>query len=107
MGILEKAEACTGAGDLGALLRREGLYSSNLKTWRRQREQGSLQGLAPKRRGPRPDPNRELLTRVARLEKENRRLADQLEKAELIIDVQKKVARLLGAEEPEDRVGRG
>jgi len=107
MGILEKAEACTGAGDLGALLRREGLYSSNLKTWRRQREQGSLQGLAPKRRGPRPDPNRELLTRVARLEKENRRLADQLEKAELIIDVQKKVARLLGAEQPEDRVWRG
>jgi transposase len=107
LSILEKAEACTGPGDLGALLRREGLYSSNLRTWRRQRDQGSLQGLAPRRRGPPPDPNRELLTRVAKLENENRRLAEKLEKAELIIEVQKKVARLLGTEQPENRDGRG
>jgi transposase-like protein len=107
LSILEKAEACTGPGELGALLRREGLYSSNVKTWRRQREQGSLQGLTPRRRGPQPDPNRELLTRVARLENENRRLADKLEKAELIIEVQKKVARLLETEQPEKRDGRG
>jgi len=104
--ILEKADGCTEAGQLGALLRREGLYSSNLKTWRRQREEGSLKGLAPKKRGPRPDPDKELLQRIAKLEKENLRLADKLEKAELIIEVQKKVARLLGAEQPEDREGR-
>ena len=62
--------------------------------------------LAPKMRGPRPDPDKELLKRIAKLEKENLRLADKLEKAELIIDVQKKVARLLGTEQPEDRDGR-
>jgi transposase-like protein len=105
LSILEKADACIGPGQLGALLRREGLYSSNLKNWRRQREQGSLTGLAPKKRGPRPDPDKELLKRIAKLEKENLRLADKLEKAELIIEVQKKVARLLGAEQSEDRDG--
>jgi transposase len=106
LSILEKADACIEPGQLGALLRREGLYASNLKNWRRQREQGSLTGLAPKKRGPRPDPDKELLKRIAKLEKENLRLADKLEKAELIIDVQKKVARLLGTEQPEDRDGR-
>lgn len=105
LSILEKADACTEPGQLGALLRREGLYSSNLKNWRRQREQGSLTGLAPKKRGPRPDPDREMLKRIAKLEKENLRLADKLEKAELIIEVQKKVARLLGTEQPEDKDG--
>lgn len=103
--ILETADAYTEPGQLGALLRREGLYSSNLKNWRRQREQGSLTGLAPKKRGPRPDPNREMLMRIAKLEKENLRLAEKLEKAELIIEVQKKVARLLGTEQPEDKDG--
>ena len=106
LSILETADACTEPGQLGALLRREGLYSSNLKTWHRQREQGSLTGLAPKKRGPRPDPDREMLKRIAKLEKENLRLADRLEKAELIIEVQKKVARLLGTEQLEDRDGR-
>ena len=105
LSILEKADACIEPGQLGALLRREGLYASNLKNWRRQREQGSLTGLAPKKRGPRPDPDKELLKRIAKLEKENLRLADKLEKAELIIEVQKKVARLLGAEQSEDRDG--
>jgi transposase-like protein len=104
--ILQKADACTEPGQIGALLRREGLYSSTLTNWRRQREEGSLKGLAPKKQGPRPDPDQELLKRMAKLEKENLRLADKLEKAELIIDVQKKVARLLGAEQPEDRDGR-
>lgn len=84
----------------------EVLYSSNLKTWRRQREQGSLKGLVRKKRGPRTDPDKELLQRIAKLEKENLRLADKLEKAELIIEVQEKVARLLGVEQPEDRDGR-
>jgi len=106
LSILDQADACTEPGQIGALLRRQGLYSSSLRTWRRQREQGSLKGLAPRKRGPRPDPDRELLVRIGKLEKENLRLADKLEKAELIIDVQKKVARLLGAEQPEDRDGR-
>lgn len=90
LSILEKVDACRDPGQLGSLLRREGLYSSSLKRWRRQREKGSLTGLAPRQRGPRPDPDKELLKRVAKLEKENQRLADKLEKAELIIEVQKK-----------------
>ena len=106
LSILEQVDACTETGQIGALLRREGLYYSNLTDWRRQRENGSLKGLAPKKRGPRPDPDKELVKRIAKLEKENLRLADKLEKAELIIDVQKKVARLLGTEQPEDRDGR-
>jgi len=104
--ILQQVDACTEPGQIGALLRREGLYSSNLTDWRRQRETGGLKGLAPKKRGPRPDPDKELQKRIAKLEKENQRLADKLEKAELIIEVQKKVARLLGAEQPEERDGR-
>jgi len=106
LSILEQVDACTEPGQIGALLRREGLYYSNLTDWRRQRENWSLKGLAPKKRGPRPDPDKELVKRIAKLEKENLRLADKLEKAELIIDVQKKVARLLGTEQPEDRDGR-
>jgi transposase len=82
------------------LLRHEGLYYTHLATWRRQREEGSLIGLTPKRRGPKPDPDRELRLRNIQLEKENRRLADRLEKAELIIDVQKKISRILGIEQP-------
>jgi transposase len=105
LGILEKVDACTEPGQIGALLRRQGLYSSTLRTWRRQREQGVLTGLAPKKRGPRADPDKELLKRLEKLEKENLRLANKLEKAELIIEVQKKVARLLGAEQPENRDG--
>ena len=104
--ILEQVDACAEPGQIGALLRREGLYSSNLTNWRRQRETGGLKGLAPKKRGPRPDPDKELQERIVKLEKENIRLADKLEKAELIIEVQKKVARLLGTEQPEERDGR-
>ena len=104
--ILNQADACTQPGELGALLRREGLYYSHVTNWRRQREQGTLAGLAPKKRGRKPDPDRELRQRNAQLEKENRRLADKLEKAELIIEVQKKVARLLGLEQQEDKGGK-
>lgn len=89
--ILKEAEACTRQGQLGALLRREGLYYSNLTLWRRQINQG----LIPKKRGPlpqRPDPN---VRRIAELERENAKLTHKLKHAELIIDVQKKVANLL------------
>ena len=93
--IIALADACE-PGEVGAMLRREGLYFSTLQRWRRQREEGGLDGLAPRRRGPQPDPDRELRKRLVKLEKENQRLAKRLAHAELIIDVQKKVATLLG-----------
>lgn len=90
--ILEEAEACS-SGEIGALLRREGLYSSHLTTWRRQREAGQLAGLAPKKRGPKPDPQAEELKR---LRKENERLQVRLQQAEAILEAQKKLAQLFG-----------
>jgi transposase-like protein len=88
--ILKEAQNCTGQGQVAALLRREGLYSSNLTLWRRQ----VSQGLIPKKRGPvqKADP---CIRRNAELERENARLTHKLKQAELIIDVQKKVAELL------------
>jgi len=94
--ILQEADNCTGPGQLGALLRRQGLYSSNLTTWRRQREQGALTGLAPKKRGRKNKPKNPLVDQLARLEKENRKLRLKLKQAETIIDVQKKVSQMLG-----------
>lgn len=93
--ILREAEACKEPGQLSALLRREGLYSSNLTTWRRQAEKGTLEALSPKKRGPlkrRPDPS---LRRIAELETENRKLSHKLKQAELIIEAQKKIAQIL------------
>ncbi len=94
--ILQEADACTQYGEVGALLRREGLYSSHLSTWRRQRQQGALQGLTPAKRGRKADP---LAAENARLQRETERLKAQLARAELIIDVQKKVSELLGLPE--------
>ena len=91
--ILAEADASSGTGQLGALLRREGLYSSHLSDWRRQREQGAMQGLTPKPRGPKLDP---LAAENARLQREVERLQAQLQRAETIIDVQKKISQLLG-----------
>ena len=91
--ILREIDECKGSGEVGALLRREGLYSSLVSKWREQREQGSLTGLSGHRRGPKVDAN---AAELARLQRENKRLQEKLERAELIIDVQKKVARLLG-----------
>jgi transposase len=103
--ILSEADACTRPGELGALLRREGLYSSHLSSWRKQREAGSRKGLTPKRRGrkakPR-DPNAEELTKLRR---ENERLQSRLLAAETIIAAQKKVSEILGiplAQPPND-----
>ena len=96
LSILQEADSCTDPGQLGALLRREGLYSSNLTTWRRQREQGILTGLSPKKRGRKNKPHNPLANQVARLEKENRKLHLKLKQAETIIDVQKKVSQMLG-----------
>jgi transposase len=91
--ILREVDACQGSGEIGALLRREGIYSSYLTTWRRQRERGELDGLAPQRRGPKPDPQ---AAEIARLKRENERLQKRLEQTEFIIDFQKKVAQMFG-----------
>jgi len=91
--IVRAAEACRGSGEIGALLRREGLFSSQLSTWRRQREEGALEGLRARKRGPKAkaaDP------RVKKLEHENARLVRKLKKADAIIAFQKKVHELLG-----------
>jgi transposase len=92
--ILEEAERCTERGQIGELLRREGLYSSHLSKWRQQRARGQLEGLTPRKRGRKgQDPT---VAELARLRRENERLRAELEKAEIIIDVQKKLAQLLG-----------
>jgi transposase len=91
--ILTEAEQCTQRGELGALLRREGLYSSHLTTWRQQRDRGQLQGLRPKKRGRKPAPQ---AAELARLQRENERLKARLAQAETIIEVQKKLSQLLG-----------
>ena len=91
--ILREVEGCKGKGEVGALLRREGLYSSLVSKWREQHERGSLAGLSRKRRGPKVDVNAEELIR---LQRENKRLQAQLERAELIMDIQKKVVQLVG-----------
>jgi transposase-like protein len=94
--ILQEADACTQHGEVGALLRREGLYSSHLSTWRRQRAHGERQGLTPVRRGRKADPQ---AAENARLQRATERLKAQLARAELIIEVQKKVSQLLGLPE--------
>jgi len=95
--ILDEADGCKDVpGAIGALLRREGLYSSHLATWRKQRERGELDGLRPKKRGRKAKPNNPLAVKVRELEAENRRLQRQLEKAETIIAFQKKLSEMLG-----------
>lgn len=96
LSILQQAEACRDEGSIGALLRREGLYSSHLTTWRRQRDEGSLAALTPKQRGRKPAPVDPVALENERLRKENARLEKRLEQAELIIDIQKKVSQVLG-----------
>ena len=94
--VLREADACAAPGELGALLRREGLYSSHLTTWRRQREAGMLAALAPKKRGRPGAPASPLARRVAELERDKTRLERRLKQAETIIEVQKKVSEILG-----------
>ena len=94
--ILKLADACTAVGSLGALLRAEGLYASNLTTWRRQRTAGVLSALTPQKRGRKVSAQYPLRTENETLRKENARLSTRLKQAELIIDVQKKVSEILG-----------
>ena len=98
--VLRQADQCVGVGELGALIRREGLYSSHLTTWRRQREQGALVALAPKKRGRPTPPASPLARRVAELERDNARLGRRLHQAEAIIAAQKKLSEILGLAEP-------
>jgi transposase-like protein len=94
--ILTLADACTEPGILGALLRREGLYASNLNTWRHQRERGILSGLTPKKRGRKESVRDPLIAENEKLRKENERITKRLRQAEIIIDVQKKISQILG-----------
>jgi hypothetical protein len=94
--IVEAADRCSAPGETGALLRKEGLYSSHLTLWRRQRDEGALAKLAPKKRGRKAAPVDPSARRVAELERENERLRHKLEQATTIIEVQKKVSSLLG-----------
>ena len=93
--VVEEADRCTEPGEVGRLLRREGLYSSHLTTWRKAVRSGWLRALS-KRRGRKPSERNLLEGKVRKLERENTRLEKELEKARLIIDVQGKVAGLLG-----------
>jgi len=103
--ILRQADACDASGQLGELLRREGLYSSHLSAWRKQREQGTLDALSPKKRGRKPRDHDPLIEENRRLERMNRRLVERLRQAEVIIDVQKKVAEILGIPLPSPEPG--
>jgi transposase-like protein len=99
--VLKEADACTREGEIGALLRREGLYSSHLAVWRAARERGEIAGLAPRKRGPKVAPADPRDRKIAELERETRRLKSRLERAEALVDLQKKVSAILGIALPE------
>jgi transposase len=94
--ILEAADRCTQPGEIGALLRKEGIYSSHLTTWRRQRAADERAALAPQQRGRKADPAQTEDRRMLQLTQENERLRRKLAQANAIIDVQKKLCVLLG-----------
>lgn len=100
--ILKQADSM-GSREVGALLRREGLYRSHLITWRRQREKGELEGLSPRKRGRKPNPDTQLIQKCARLERENERLDRKIEQMETIIEFQKKMGDLLKRSEETPR----
>ncbi len=91
--ILRKADACKGDGDVGALLRREGLYSSQLAAWRRQRDEIAKAGLKARKRGPK---GKVVDPQVKQLKRENARLKRRLERVELMLTIQKKASEMLG-----------
>ena len=98
--VLQEADACTESGQVGALLRREGLYSSHLTTWRQARERGELEGLAPRKRGPAARDVNPLAKELAAERREVARLKAENAKLQIICDVQKKVSQLLGVTLP-------
>jgi transposase len=100
--IVEEADACSEAGEIGALLRREGLYTSHLSKWRKARACGQLAGLKPKKRGREGTADADLRDEVERLRRDKDRLEARLAQAETIIEVQKKLSQLLGVTPEED-----
>ena len=96
--VLKEADRCTKSGEVSALLRREGLYSSHLSVWREARKRGELAGLTPRARGRKAKPVDARDRKLAELERENRRLSARLERAEGLIAVQNKVAQILGVQ---------
>jgi len=94
--ILEETDRAAATGDIGTVLRREGLYSTTLTDWRRQRAAGTLGALTPARRGPKVSEPNPLADELAKARQENARLQQRLERAEAIIDLQKKLSDLLG-----------
>ena len=107
MRIIKEANGCTDKGQVGELLRREGLYASHLSNWRLLREQGSLASLKEKKRGRKRKPNDAATQELKRLQRENRRLTERLRQAETIIDVQKKVCEMLGIATPQNATDSG
>jgi transposase len=100
--ILDQVEQCTQPGQVGALLRKEGLYSSNLTTWKRQQAAGLLAALSPRKRGRKKAEVNPLVQKVAQLEREKERLQRKLKQAETIIEVQKKISEILGIPQDPD-----
>ena len=94
--MVEAADRCSELGQIGALLRREGLYSSQLSTWRNQRQQGQLQALSDNKRGRKATIPHPVQQELEQLRRENQRLRHTLQQAELIIDIQKKASQLMG-----------
>ena len=99
--ILKEADSCTREGEIGALLRREGLYSSHLSVWRAARKRGEIAGLAPKKRGPKVAPPDPRDRKIAELERETRRWKARAVRAEALVDLQKKVSAIMGIALPE------
>jgi len=97
---LAEVDACSEPGEIGAIIRREGIYSSYLSRWRRARDRGELMGTVTKKRGPKEPAVQELAAAKAALERENERLQKRLVQAETIIEVQKKLSEMLGLEVP-------
>ena len=98
--IVREADRCQRPGEVGALLRREGLYSSHLSSWRAARDRGELEGGGRRKRGPEPKVPDPSAKRITELERENRRLRKRAERAEGLVEVQKKLSELLGIEHP-------
>lgn len=96
LGILSEADQCNKSGEIGALLRREGIYSTYLTKWRAERAQGAFASMSAKNRGPNCRESHALLSQIEVLEKEKHSLSKRLKQAEAIIDVQKKVSEILG-----------
>jgi transposase-like protein len=100
--IVEEADACTEPGEIGALLRREGIYSSYLSRWRQARDRGQLMALGAQQRGPKSATDATLGREVASLRREKARLQARLDQAEAIIEIQKKLSQLLGLSSEEN-----